>query len=337
MEYRRLGKTELQVSLLGFGGIPIQRVSAAEAAATIREGLERGINFIDTARAYTDSEEKIGKALAGIPRDKYILASKTMARTGEAMAKDIDQSLRLLNTDYIDLYQCHNVRFDQDEEKLFAPGGGLDALLAAKAAGKIRHIGITAHQVERLVRLIGASDVFETVQVPYNFNELKPEKELLPLAREKDMGIICMKPLGGGALPADLALRFLLDKEVSSFIPGVESPEQIRQNIDLVTNGKSLNGEELKEVERIRREWGNSYCRRCDYCQPCPRGIDISGMFLFHAYFTRYNMKDWSRARYATVKVKPDACIECGECESRCPYELPIRRMLKDVYRDLEG
>ncbi|MEA4892509.1 MAG: aldo/keto reductase [Peptococcaceae bacterium] len=336
MEYRRLGKTELKVSFLGFGGIPVQRVSAEAAAATIRTGLELGVNFIDTARAYTDSEEKIGRALGGVPRDSYILASKTLVRTGEAMQRDIDLSLKYLNTDYIDLYQCHNVRFDKDEEELFAPGGGLEALFAAKKAGKIRHIGITGHQVERLTRLL-KTDLFETVQVPYNVNEPAPEKELLPLARQKDLGILCMKPLGGGALPPDLALRFFLDKEVSSFIPGVESPEQMRQNLYTVTNGQALNGEEQKEAEEFCRRLGKSYCRRCDYCQPCPQGIDISGMFIFQAYFRRYDMKDWAWARYAACGIKPEACVECGRCESRCPYELPIRRMLKEVKSDMEG
>jgi predicted aldo/keto reductase-like oxidoreductase len=335
MKRNVLGRTGLQVSALGFGGIPIQRVSREEAAAVVHCCLEKGVTFIDTARAYTDSEEKIGAALAGRPRDSYVLASKTMARTGPEMARDIEISLEKLGVAHIDLYQCHNVRFDEDEEKLFAPGGGLGALARAKAAGKIGHIGVTGHQVERLIRLL-KTGLFETVQVPYNFNEEKPEQELLPLAVKENIGVITMKPLGGGALPVDLALRFFLDKPVGVVIPGADSVAQVEENARSFA-GAPLSAADKAEIAKVKQELGGKYCRRCDYCRPCPQGIDISNVFLFHGYYTRYGMREWPIGRYNALPVKASACVACGFCAGRCPYELPIPAMLRQAVKDLEG
>ncbi|MEL7624469.1 MAG: aldo/keto reductase [Clostridiales bacterium] len=334
MRYTTLGKTGLKVSFLGFGGIPIQRVSREEAAATVRRCLEQGICFIDSARAYTDSEEKIGEALKGLPRDSYVLATKTMARTGGDMARDIDASLKSFGVEHIDLYQCHNVRYDEDEAALFAPGGGLDALLDAQKAGKIGHIGLTGHQVSRLVRLMKTGQ-FATIQVPYNFNELKPEEELLPLALKENFGVIAMKPLGGGALPQDLALRFFLDKPVGVIIPGMEEPAMVDQNLRSLMEGSPLSEDEKAEINRIKQQLGQSYCRRCDYCQPCPQNIDISTVFLTHAYYERYGMKDWGKKRYGSLKVKADSCIQCGQCAGRCPYSLPIPELMKKVAAEM--
>ena len=334
MKYSILGKTGLNVPLLGFGGIPIQRVSREEAVAAVRAYLDKGLAFIDTARGYTDSEEKIGAAITGVPRDAYVLAGKTMARTGADMARDIDISLKNLGVDYIELYQCHNVRYDADEEALFAPGGGMEALQDAKKAGKIGHIGLTGHRVERLTRLIGTG-LFETVQVPYNFNEDAPEKELLPLAKKENIGVIAMKPLGGGALPPGLALRFFLDSAVDVAIPGMESLAMVEQNYAAVAEDGPLTQTEREDAKRIGRELGQSYCRRCDYCQPCPQGIDISRIFILHRYFTRYGLPDWALAQYGALKVGGDVCQKCGECAKRCPYDLPIPDMLAKCAADM--
>jgi predicted aldo/keto reductase-like oxidoreductase len=334
MKYSILGKTGLKVPLLGFGGIPIQRATREAAIATLHKCLEKGITFFDTARGYSDSEEKISAALKGVPRDGYILACKTMARTGADMARDIDISLKTLGVDYIDLYQCHNVRYDADEEVLFAPGGGMDALLQAKEAGKIGHIGVTGHQVERLAKLIRTGR-FETVQVPYNFNEDKPEKELLPAAAEEKVGVIAMKPLGGGALPPDLALRFFLDKPVGVVIAGVESPEMVEQNYRSITEGGPLSQAEAEQIREISSRLGQSYCRRCDYCQPCPQGIDISRIFILYRYFADYGLPDWALAQYGALKVGGDVCEQCGQCAARCPYSLPIPEMIKKYAKEM--
>jgi len=334
MEYRILGKTGLRVSLMGFGGIPIQRVSENEAVKITQLAIAKGINFFDSARGYTDSENKIGKGIKG-RRNELILATKSMARTYEKMKEDIDKSLKAFDTDYIDLYQCHNVRSDQELNSVLGPDGALLALQEAQKAGKIRHIGLTGHKppmVEEAIR----KGVFETIQVPYNFIERSAEEELLPLARQMELGIIVMKPLAGGAFSRpDLALKFLLNRDVSAIIPGMDSLEQVEQNAGLTEKIEPLEQSDLDCLEKEKNEVGERFCRRCEYCKPCPQGVDITTSFLFHGYFKRYGLPEWARERYQALKVKNDACEECGLCETRCPYNLPIREMLKEVHRDL--
>ena len=207
MEYTVLGKTGLKISRLGFGGIPIQRVTREQVKPLVAELARQGVNYIDTARGYTVSEEYLGYALEGL-RDQFILATKSMARTKEAMEKDIATSLRNLRTDYIDLYQIHNPSA-KDLQQVVAPGGALEALQEAKTAGKIGHIGITLHSVDLFREALELSWV-ETIMFPYNIVETQAE-ELIARCTEKDIGFICMKPLAGGALDdADLAIRFIM-------------------------------------------------------------------------------------------------------------------------------
>ena len=334
MEYRILGKTGLKVSALGFGGIPIQRVTAEEAVSIVGLAIEKGITFFDSARGYTDSESKIGQAIRG-KRDRVILATKSTGRTYEKMKEEIDMSLQALATDYLDLYQCHNVRSEQDIETILAPDGAMRALLEARQEGKIRHIGITGHKPPVVIKAV-KTGYFETIQVPYNFIERAAEEELFSLAREMKLGIIVMKPLAGGFYSRpDLALRFLFDRPVSTIIPGMDSPAQVEQNAGLAERFKPLAQDELNYLQAEMEQAGQRFCRRCDYCKPCPQGVDISGSFIMHGYFTRYGLPDWARERYRAFSVKNDACRECGLCESRCPYNLPIREMLKEVHRDL--
>lgn len=334
MEYRNMGKTGLKVSKIGLGGIPLQRVSAAEAKKIVLTAVDRGINFIDSARAYTDSEDKIGLSLQGI-RDKVVLATKTMSRTREKMQADIDTSLKALKTDYIDIYQCHNIRTPEEMDMVFAPGGALEALQDAQKAGKIRHIGFSAHRIAMMKEGI-QTGVFAAVQMPYNFMERSPEEQVLPLARRQEMGIIVMKPLAGGAISkSDLALRFLINKDVTTIIPGMDSVEQVIQNTELAGENRELTPVEWDYLQREAAELGNRFCRRCDYCKPCPQGIDIPTNFLLIGYFKRYGLPGWARERYSALKVKADACSECGLCESRCPYSLPIREMLKETHGNL--
>ena len=334
MEYRLLGNTLLKVSLMGFGGIPIQRVSSAEAERIINVAVEQGINFIDTARAYTDSESKIGLALKD-KRDKVVLATKSMSRSKEKMQEDIDASLSNLATDYIDLYQCHNIKTHEELDRVMAPGGAMEALEDAKKAGKIGHIGVTGHIITALQEII-ETQRFATLQVPYNFIERGPEELLLPTARKLGMGIIIMKPLAGGAYSRpDLALRFLLQKDITTIIPGVDCCEQVIQNSDLAKARQPLTESEVEYLTKEANEVGNRFCRRCEYCKPCPQGVDIPTCFLVEGYYTRYNLTDWAKQRYEGLSVKADACIECGICETRCPYNLPIREMLQNVHRYL--
>ena len=327
MEYRILGKTGLRVSRLGFGGIPIQRIDAAGTKALMHHLREAGVNFIDTARAYTVSESYLGEALEGIRQD-FVLATKSMARTREAMAADIETSLRNLRTDYIDLYQIHNLR-PQEFEQVCGAGGALEALLEAKAAGKIGHIGITAH-LEESFRMALELDWVETVMFPYNIVETQGEK-LIRQCGEKNIGFINMKPLAGGALDdATLALRFLCDNpDVTLVIPGMAEPAEFAQNLAAVNDTAPLSPEEKAKILEIRSALGTQFCRRCNYCAPCSVGISIYSVFLFEGYLSRYGLADWAKERYAALPVKASACIGCGVCEDRCPYQLPIRQMLK--------
>lgn len=327
MEYRILGKTGLKISRLGFGGIPIQRIDAQSAAPVIRYLREVGVNYIDTARGYTVSEAYIGEALEGIRQD-FILATKSTARTKEAMAADIDISLKNLRTDYIDLYQIHNPNA-ADFETVQAPGGALEALLEAKAAGKIGHIGITLHFAELFEKAVEL-DWVETIMFPYNIVETQGEA-LIRKCAEKNIGFIAMKPLAGGAIDdATLALRFLASEPaVSVVIPGMAAKEEVNQNCAAVSDTAPLTPEEQDKIRVMRDSLGTQFCRRCNYCAPCSVGIPISAVFLLEGYYSRYNLPEWATVRYQGLEKKASDCIDCGLCETRCPYNLPIRQMLQ--------
>lgn len=329
MEYRTLGKTGLQISRLGFGGIPIQKIDAKGTKVLIDELIRQGVNFIDTARGYTVSEEYLGYALQGV-REKFVLATKSMARTEETMTRDIEISLQNLCTDYIDLYQVHNPSA-KDLETVTAAGGALEALQKAKAAGKIGHIGITLHSVELFERALELPWV-ETVMFPYNIVETQGE-ELIARCAEKNIGFICMKPLAGGAIDdAEIAMRFIVsNRGVTVIIPGMADVSEIAQNVQAVGNTAELSEAEKAKVQAIREQLGTNFCRRCNYCAPCAAGINIPGVFLFEGYYSRYDLKDWAKSRYESLSKTASDCIGCGDCESRCPYSLPIRQMLGDV------
>ncbi len=324
-----LGKTGLSVSRVGFGGIPIQQIKREEAPALLRAVHEAGINYIDSARMYTVSEEYIGYALEkeGL-RDSFVLASKSMARTKEAMEKDIEISLQNFRTDCIDLYQIHNPNMEGLDQVL-APGGALEALLAARKAGKIRHIGLTAHSKEVFERAL-MLDFVETIMFPYSIVETQGE-DLIEKCREKNVGFIAMKPMAGGAIEnGTLAMRFILgNPSVSLVIPGMYCAREVAENTAAAENTSPLTADELVKIREIRGQLGENFCRRCNYCAPCTVGIAIPNVFLFAGYVEGYNLADWAHERYATLKVKAGACIDCGACEPRCPYNLPIRQMLK--------
>ena len=332
MEYITLGKTNLRVSRIGFGGIPIQRITAEEAKSLLKAVHDAGITYIDTARGYTVSEELIGQAIEGCRKD-FVLATKSMARDKDGMAKDIETSLRNLRTDYIDIYQIHNPT-PQQLEQVIAEGGALDALKEAKAAGKIGHIGLTAHSLEVFEKALEL-DWVETFMFPYNIVESQGA-ELMQRLKEKNIAFIDMKPLAGGAIEdGRLALRYVCANDaVTVTIPGMYSIDEIRQNTEAVSDTSPLTAEELKKIDTVRNDLGTNFCRRCNYCAPCTVGISISGAFLMHGYLSRYGLEDWARTRYDGLGVTASACVECGECETRCPYHLPIREMLKRVAAD---
>lgn len=327
MEYRTLGKTGLKVSRMGFGGIPIQRIDAEGTKVLARRLSEEGINYIDTARAYSVSEEYLGYALKGI-RDQFILATKSMSRTKEAMAADIETSLTKLRTDYIDLYQVHNPSKEQLEQ-VAAPQGALEALKEAQQAGKIGHIGVTAHTTAVFEQAL-QMDWVETIMFPYNIVE-DQGADLIRKCKEKNIGFIDMKPLAGGAIEnGTLGLRFVCSNpDISVVIPGMAEEKEIEENLKACENDAPLTKEELDQMEEVRQMLGTTFCRRCNYCAPCTVGISIPNVFVYAGYLERYNLEGWARERYASLTAKASDCIECGECEGRCPYHLPIREMLK--------
>ena len=332
MEYITLGRTGLKISRMGFGGIPIQRIDAESTRALIRQVADAGVNYIDTARGYTVSEGWLGGALEGI-RDRFVLATKSMARTREAMEKDIAISLGNLRTDHVELYQIHNPSL-ADMDTVFGPGGAMEALLASKAEGKVGHIGLTAHSKEVFAAALEHEEI-ETIMFPYNIVETQGE-ELIARAAEKGVGFIAMKPLAGGAIEdATLALRFILaNPNVSVVIPGMADPAELTQNLAACEDRSALSAEETAKMDAIRKELGTNFCRRCNYCAPCTVGISIPNVFLFAGYLNRYGLGDWARSRYAGLPHKASDCVECGVCETRCPYQLPIRQMMRKAAQD---
>lgn len=336
MEYRVLGKTGLRISSIGMGGIPLQRVSEQEAERIVNLALDQGINFFDSARGYTDSEAKFGLVFSH-RRQEAIIATKSMERTREGILEDIDKSLQELQVDYIDLYQVHNVQSLAVLDRILSPEGALSGLKEAKAQGKIRHIGITAHVAEVLEKALTLNE-FETVQFPFNAVELEPTKKIIPLAQANNVGMIVMKPVAGGAIPKkSLALRFLMDYPVATIIPGMDSVEQVLENAAIGKKFIPLKEEEFRELNESIAELSNTFCRRCEYCLPCPQGINIPLVFLLDGYWQRYGLQDWAQKRYSSLEVLADECIVCGICTSRCPYGLEIPKLIAKAHRRLSS
>ena len=335
MEYRKLGRTGIKVSAISMGGIPVQRVDETAAEQVIEAALAAGINFFDTARGYTDSEEKFGRVF-GRNKSEAFVATKSMARTRGEMAAEIERSLDGLKIPRVDLYQLHNIKDEAALEKVLRPDGALAALKEAQQQGKIGFIGITGHIPGVLVKAV-ATGYFDTVQFPFNAIETAAAAELLPLAQKMNVGTIAMKPLAGGALTnAQAALRFILEHGIDTVIPGMDTVDQVRGNAVIGEPVRSMTEAERQSLMQEAAGLGERFCRRCEYCQPCPQGIDIPTVFLLNGYYTRYDLKQWAVERYRPLPRNASHCIECGECENRCPYELPIREMLKESRQNLE-
>ncbi len=334
MQKRNLGNTSLTVSILGVGGIPLQRFDEENAYNILKAALENGVNFVDTAKAYTKSEALIGYALEKLGRDNFYLASKSKSRSYEAMKEDIRTTLEALKTDHVELYQCHCVGSDAETEAIFAEDGAYKALLEAKEEGKISYIGFSAHKPEIAEKLIKTGK-FDTVQYAYNYIEVKGE-EVFRLAKENGMGTIVMKPMCGGAVKnRELSLRYIAKcGYVDVMIPGVDDDKQLLSNVEYVSKADiPFTEAETKAIDDEVALLGHNFCRKCDYCQPCPNEINISNVLMLDGYYTRYDLKDWAKDRYDD---SVERCVECGECESRCPYELPIREMLKAAHERMK-
>ena len=334
MQYVNFGATGLQISRLGFGGIPIQRIDQPGTRELLIAAHKAGINYIDTARAYTVSEAWIGQSLeeAGL-RDDFILATKCRALTKADMEAEIATSLKNLRTDHIELFQFHNPSLD-GLKTILAPGGAMEALLEAKARGIVGHIGITAHLAAVFEAALDIPEI-ETIMFPYNIVE-QQGRELIDRCAAAGKGFIDMKPLAGGAIEdGRLALRYVLSNPaVTVSIPGMATVEELNANVKGAENTEPLTADEQAACQKVRDALGTQFCRRCNYCAPCTVGIQIPSCFLFHGYLERYGLAGWAHERYDTLTVKAGACIGCGKCETRCPYNLPIRDMLKKVAQD---
>lgn len=327
MEKIRLGRTDLMVSKLGFGGIPIQRVSEDEAVAVVRRCLELGITFIDTANNYTTSEERIGKAISG-QRQELIIATKTASRTREGVESHLKLSLKQLGVGYIDLYQFHNVSDSDTLNTILAPHGPMAAVEEAKRAGLVKHIGVTSHLIDAAKELV-KSDRFETIMFPLNFIACEAADELLPLAREHDVGFIAMKPLAGGMLDnVTIAFKYLLQFPDVVSIPGIQKIHEIEEIVQVVKETQTMTEAEQREMEQLIQELGKTFCRRCDYCQPCPEEIPISLVMAAPSFAKRMPPDRIFSGPIAEAIEKVAACTQCGECEEKCPYNLPIREMI---------
>jgi uncharacterized protein len=325
----RLGKTGLMVTQLGFGGIPIQRLNEKDAIAVVTKCLDLGINFIDTANAYSTSEERIGKAIAG-RKEGLILATKSTSRSREGIIKHLEQSLKMLGVDCIDLYQFHNVSDARSLEIVLDPEGPRMELEKAKKAGKIRHIGVTCHQIDTAKKAV-ASDQFETVMFPFNFVTSEAMDELIPLSRAHDVGFITMKPLAGGMITnARIAFKYLFQFPDIVSIPGIEKPEEIEEIAGVLASQPQVTAEDKREMEQLKQQLGSRFCHRCDYCQPCKEGIAISTVMIFPSLAARLPDQQIYSGFWGSLVEKAAGCSQCGECEERCPYHLPIREILDE-------
>lgn len=329
METLRLGSTNLTVTKNGFGALPVQRVSTADGVRLLRRAYERGINYFDTARAYTDSEEKLGLALADV-RDKIIISTKTAASTPEGFWKDLATSLEKLRCDYIDIYQFHNPAFCP------RPGDGsgmYECMLEAKAKGLIRHIGITNHRLAVAKEAV-ESGLYATLQFPFSYLADAKEEELVWLCREKDVGFICMKALAGGLITrADAAYAYLAQFPVAP-IWGIQRESELDEFLAFDQKPPRMNDEIRTFIQKEREELAGEFCRGCGYCMPCPAGIEINNCarmsLLLRRSPTAGHLTEAGRAKMEKIKD----CLHCGKCKAACPYGLDTPALLERNYED---
>lgn len=331
----RLGKTNLEVNKNGFGALPIQRCNMKEAVEILKKAYENEINFFDTAHFYTDSEEKMGNAFEDIPRENIYLASKTAAETPKDFWKDLETSLESLKTDYLDLYQFHNISFvPKADDELFK------AMIEAKEKGMVRHIGITTHKITFAHKAI-ESGLYETLQYPFSYLSGNKEIELVKKCEELDVGFIAMKAMGGGLITNSKASYAFLN-QFDNVLPiwGIQKLEELDEFLSYDEN--TVLDDTLKaEIKNDKRELGENFCRGCGYCMPCPEGINVSLCARMSLWIRRFPTEPNLDEKTQEIMKKTLDCVECYECVDKCPYELDIPELLKENYEDymnvLEG
>lgn len=325
-----LGKTKLEVSKNGFGALPIQRISKKDAVYLLQKAFYNGINYFDTARWYTDSEEKLGAAFE-FTRDKIIISTKTGAVDAEGFWKDLDTSLSLLKTDYIDIYQFHNPAFcprPDDNTGLY------EAMLKAKKDGKIRFIGITNHR-HTVAREAIDSGLYDTMQFPFCYLASTTDMEIVNMCRENNMGFIAMKALSGGLInDSALAYAYLSQFDHVAPIWGVQRESELDEFLSYNINPPALTEEMQKKIEKDRAELSGEFCRGCGYCMPCPVGIEINNAARMSLLLRRAPKEGYLTKEWQEKMKKIDDCLHCNKCMGKCPYSLNTAELLKKNYED---
>lgn len=359
MQQTQLGRTGMTVGRVGFGAIKLPLVDEDTAAEALNAALDLGINFIDTARGYKDSEAKIGRALAD-RREEYYLATKSKKTDADGMRSELEESLAALRTDRVDLFQLHSISSPDKWREAMAPGGALEGARRAQGEGLAGHVGITIHRDLRVMRDAVACGEFETIMLfycPPDTEGVAPE--ILPLVAESGMGMIAMKALSGGMLVSEgfedgrragdedplvsACLRFVLSHPaVDVVIPGMRNVHEVRQNARVGAEFAPMDDAERDALIRNIADKGASLrygqeCLQCGYCLPCPQGVPIPDVLRAHMMAERYPepLQDLGREAYAKLDTKPDACVECGECSPRCPAGLDIPRRLREAKETL--
>lgn len=332
MQKVRLGKTELIVNKNGFGALPIQRISKQDAVYLLQKAFYNGINYFDTARGYSDSEEKIGAAFE-YTRDKIIISTKTIAQKAEDFWKDLDKSLLLLKTDYIDIYQFHNPAFcpkPGDESGLY------DAALEAKRQGKIRHIGITNHRISVAEEAID-SGLYETLQFPFSYLAADADLKIVEDCKRADIGFIAMKALSGGLIHnSACAYAYMAQPQFDHVAPiwGVQRESELDEFISYQTCPPVLTKELQDEIDNDRDALSGEFCRGCGYCMPCPADIEINNCARMSLMLRRAPQSAWLSEEWQEKMKKIENCLYCGKCMSKCPYGLNTPELLAKNYED---
>ena len=326
----RLGKTGIVTGKNGFGALPIQRISREDAAGILRKAYENGVTFFDTARWYTDSEEKIGYALSAV-RDKIYIATKTGATSPEGFWRDLETSLHHLKTDHVDLYQFHNPAFCPK------PGDGTglyEAMLLAKEKGMVRHIGITNHRLKVAKEAI-ESGLYEALQFPFSYLASEKDLELVKLCKEKDMGFLAMKALSGGLITNSAAAFAYLD-QFDNVLPiwGIQRESELDEFLSYAVNPPAMTEKMQEVIEKDRKELAGNFCRGCGYCMPCPAGIEINNCARMSLLLRRSPSELQLTPEVQSKMKKIEECLHCNACKSKCPYGLDTPALLKENYRD---
>ena len=333
MKQITLGSTGITVAQNAFGALPIQRISHEAAADLLRKAHAGGMTFFDTARGYSDSEEKLGLAFGG-SWDGIYVATKSVSRTPEAVLADLETSLRLLKRDYIDIYQFHNI------DRCYRPGDGTgmyECLLEAKKQGKIRHIGATTHKIGIAEEII-ASGLYETLQFPFSYLSSPRELALAKKCKAANMGLIAMKALAGGLINrAEAAFAFISQYDNVLPIWGIQREEELRQWLGVFEAPAAMNAALEEFIDSERKSILGEFCRGCGYCMPCPVGIQINQCARMSLMLRRAPSQDWLTEYWQKEIQKIESCLNCGQCKSRCPYELDIPNLLKKNYEDYQN